>query len=78
MKRRSLFKSLLALLAAPIQSLPAKEFPVERRLRANWSVEAEQDLTRLHQMFATGFHELPISNESNSTDHSSTTHPILL
>ena len=44
--RRNLFKSLLALLIVP-KDLP--ETP--KKLKINWSVEAEQDLLALHNKF---------------------------
>lgn len=55
--RRSFFKSLIGLIVAP---KVAKALPIEvlipsipvyastRRLRANWSIEVEQDLMRMH------------------------------
>lgn len=55
--RRSFFKSLVGLIVAPkvAEALPTEapipSIPVYapmRRLRANWSIEVEQDLMRMH------------------------------
>lgn len=44
--RRNLFKSLLGFLVVP-KELPAAP-KVQRRLKVNWSIDAEQDLMALH------------------------------
>lgn len=48
--RRNLFKSLLGFLVVP-KELPAAP-KVQRRLKVNWSIDAEQDLMAMHNALA--------------------------